>query len=37
MDDFIYAEPQAAVPEPTSLALLVAGLALLLMRRRPAR
>ena len=36
MDDFIYGEPIAAIPEPEVNALLLAGLALLagLLRRR---
>jgi len=33
-DDFIFAEPNAAVPEPASVGLMVAGLALLWMRKR---
>jgi len=39
MDDFLYAEPLAAVPEPASALLAVAGLALLggLARRRQTR
>ena len=39
MDDFIYGEPIAAIPEPEVHALMLAGLGLLagMLRRRAAR